>query len=764
MSDAEKRTFTDEEALNFHRYPTPGKIAIAATKPMATQRDLSLAYSPGVAVPVLAIAKDPDSVYEYTSKGNLVAVLSNGTAILGLGDLGALAAKPVMEGKGVLFKRFADVDAIDIEITATEPDEIITVVRNLGPTFGGINLEDIKSPECFIVEAALQELMDIPVFHDDQHGTAIISAAGLINVCHLTGRELKDVKVVLNGPGAAGIATLDLLKAMGVPHDNCIAVDTKGVVYRGRTEAMNQWKSAHAIETDKRTLQDALTGADVLIATSVKGAITQDDVKLMAKNPVIFAMANPDPEIRPEEVYAVRPDAIVATGRSDYPNQVNNVLGFPYIFRGALDVRARRVNMEMKIACANALALLAREDVPDEVAAAYHGVQLKFGPQYIIPTPFDPRLISYIPPFIAQAAMDTGVARKPILDMDAYRASLAQRLDPTAAFLQKLQGAVLSAPKKRIVFTEGEEPSVIRAAYAFQNAGLGSAILIGREELVHENMLSVGLIPSEAKLEILNARLSHRNSAYVDFLYERLQRVGYLRRDVQRLINQDRNAFGASMVALGDADGMVTGVTRAFDQVLEEVLQVIDPAPGGRIIGMSVVLAKGRTLFIADTSITEMPEAHDLVEIAKQAASAVRTLGYEPRVAFMSYSTFGNPMGLRSDRVRDAVAMLDGMEGIDFEYEGEMPPELALDPEARANYPFMRLTGPANVLIMPAVHSAAISTQLIQALGGATVIGPMLLGLDRAVQICPLSASVSKILSMATVCAFERQLAPEAES
>jgi malate dehydrogenase (oxaloacetate-decarboxylating)(NADP+) len=758
MSDAEKRTFTDEEALNFHRYPTPGKIAIAATKPMATQRDLSLAYSPGVAVPVLAIAKDPDAVYEYTAKGNLVAVLSNGTAILGLGDLGPLAAKPVMEGKGVLFKRFADVDAIDIEISATDPDEIITVVKNLGPTFGGINLEDIKSPECFIVEAALQELMDIPVFHDDQHGTAIISAAGLINVCHLTGRELKDVKVVLNGPGAAGIATLDLLKAMGVPHENCIAVDSKGVLYKGRAEAMNQWKSAHAIETDKRTLAEALEGADVLIATSVKGAITQDDIKRMAPNPVIFAMANPDPEIRPEEVYEVRPDAIVATGRSDYPNQVNNVLGFPYIFRGALDVRARQVNMEMKIACANALAMLAREDVPDEVAAAYHGVQLKFGPQYIIPTPFDPRLIWYIPPFIAQAAMDTGVARKPIEDMEAYRASLAQRLDPTAAFLQKLQGAVLSEPKKRIVFTEGEEPSVIRAAYAFQNAGLGTAILIGREELVHENMLAVGLDPAEVKLEILNARLSHSNAAYVDHLYERLQRVGYLRRDVQRLINQDRNAFGASMVALGDADGMVTGVTRAFDQVLEEVLQVVDPAPGGRIIGMSVVLAKGRTLFIADTSITEMPEAEDLVEIAREAARAVRILGYEPRVAFMSYSTFGNPMGLRSDKVRDAVALLDEIDGVDFEYEGEMPPELALEPTARGNYPFMRLTGPANVLIMPAVHSAAISTQLIQSLGGATVIGPILLGLDRAVQICPLSASVSKILQMATVCAYERQL------
>jgi malate dehydrogenase (oxaloacetate-decarboxylating)(NADP+) len=757
MSDAEKRTFTDEEALSFHKYPTPGKIAIAATKPMATQRDLSLAYSPGVAVPVLKIAEDPEAAYDYTSKGNLVAVISNGTAILGLGNLGALASKPVMEGKGVLFKRFADVDAIDIEVSATDPDEIITVVKNIGVTFGGINLEDIKSPECFRIETELQELLDIPVFHDDQHGTAIICAAGLINACHITGRDVKDVKVVLNGPGAAGIATLELIKAMGVHPANVVAVDRTGVLWRGRSEDMNQWKSAHAIDTDKRTLADALDGADVFIGLSVKGALTQDLVKTMAPNPIIFAMANPDPEILPEEVYAVRPDAIVATGRSDYANQVNNVLGFPYIFRGALDVRARRVNMEMKIACAQALAALAREDVPDEVAAAYHGVQLKFGPQYIIPTPFDPRLIWYIPPFIAQAAMDTGVARKPILDMDAYRASLAQRLDPTAAFLQKLQGAVLKGPKRRIVFAEGEEPSVIRAAYAFQAAGLGHALLVGREGLVRENMLTAGLDPTETNLEIVNARLSDRNPEYVDFLYERLQRQGFLKRDVQRLINQDRNSFAASMVALGHAHGMVTGVTRSYDQVLEEVLRVIDPAPDGRVMGMSVVLAKGHTLFIADTNVTEMPEADELVEIAMEAARTVKTLGYTPRVAFMSYSTFGNPMGLRSEKVRDAVAMLDEMD-VDFEYEGEMPPELALDPSRRVNYPFMRLTGPANVLIMPAIHSAAISTQLVQALGGATVIGPLLLGLTRSVQIAPLSASVSRILQMATLAAYEQDV------
>lgn len=755
MSDAEKRTFTDEEALSFHRHPTPGKIAIVPTKPMATQRDLSLAYSPGVAVPVLAIAEDPDKAYDYTSKGNLVAVISNGTAILGLGNLGALASKPVMEGKSVLFKRFADVDSIDVEVSATDPDEIITVVKNIGVTYGGINLEDIKSPECFRIETELQELLDIPVFHDDQHGTAIISAAGLLNACKITGRELADVKLVLCGAGAAGIASLELMKAMGVRSENCIAVDNTGVIYRGRSESMNQWKSAHAVDTDKRTLAEALEGADVFLGLSVKGAVTADMVAAMAPNPIIFAMANPDPEITPEEVHAVRSDAIMATGRSDYPNQVNNVLGFPYIFRGALDVRARRVNMEMKIACAQALAMLAREDVPDEVAAAYHGLQLKFGPDYIIPTPFDPRLIWYIPPFVAQAAMDTGVARKPIENMDAYRAQLAQRLDPTAAFLQKLQGSVLSGPKKRVVFAEGEEPSVIRAAYAFQTAGLGEAILVGREELVAENMRTVGLSPEGAGLKVINARVSDHNPEFAEYLYERLQRQGYLMRDVQRLVNQDRNTFAACMVALGHADAMVTGVTRSYDQVLDEVLRVIDPAAGGRVMGMSVLLGKGHTLFIADTNVTEMPEAEDLVEIALEAAQAVKALGYTPRLAFMSYSTFGNPMGDRSEKVREAVAMLDEMD-LDFEYEGEMPPALALEPERRGNFPFMRLTGPANVLIMPAIHSAAISTQLVQAFGGATVVGPILLGLEKSVQICPLSASVSRILQLATLAAYDQ--------
>jgi malate dehydrogenase (oxaloacetate-decarboxylating)(NADP+) len=754
--ETEKRTFTDEEALAFHSQPTPGKIGVHATKPMATARDLSLAYSPGVAVPVLAIAANPDLAYDYTSKGNLVAVITNGTAILGLGDLGALASKPVMEGKSVLFKRFADVDSIDIEISSRDPAEIITVVKNIGVSFGGINLEDIKSPECFIIEQELQELLDIPVFHDDQHGTAIICTAGLINACAITGRKLEDVKVVLNGPGAAGIATLELIKAAGVRPENCIAVDLGGVLYRGRTEGMNQWKSAHAVDTPLRTLTEVIKGADVFLGLSAKGALTQDMVRSMAPSPIIFAMANPDPEITPEEVHAVRDDAIVATGRSDYPNQVNNVLGFPYIFRGALDVRARRVNHEMKIACANALAQLAREDVPDEVSAANQGSHLKFGPQYIIPSPFDPRLIWYIPPFVAQAAMDTGVARKPIADMDAYRASLAQRADPAAAFLQKVSSAVLgSEKKKRIVFAEGEEPSVIRAALAFENQGYGKAILCGREELVKENMQALGLDFAECNLEIINARVSDRSPHYVDFLYERLQRKGFLKRDVQRLINQDRNSFAASMLALGHADGMVTGVTRNFDVALEEVQRVIDPTPGGRVLGLSVVLAKGRTLFVADTSVTELPDSQDLVEIAIEAAHAVKRLGHTPRVAFLSYSTFGNPRGPRGEKVRSAVELMDARDDIDFEYEGEIPPELALDPQGHANYPFSRLTEPANVLIMPAIHSASISTKLVQALGGATVVGPLVLGLCRPVQICQLSASVSQILTMATFAAFD---------
>ncbi|MCA1934224.1 MAG: NADP-dependent malic enzyme [Asticcacaulis sp.] len=750
----DKTKVSDEEALNFHQYPTPGKIGLQPTKPMATQRDLALAYSPGVAVPVRKIAENPDAAYDYTSKGNTVAVISNGTAILGLGNLGALASKPVMEGKAVLFKRFADIDSFDIEVATQDPDEFITVVKNITASFGGINLEDIKSPECFIIESALQDLADIPVFHDDQHGTAIIAAAGLINALEITGRRIEDTKVVLCGAGAAGLSSIGLIKAMGVKPENTTVVDIHGVVYKGRTVEMDQWKSVHATDTDKRTLAEAMVGADVVLGLSAKGVITPEMVATMAPQPIIFAMANPDPEITPEDVAKVRDDAIVATGRSDYPNQVNNVLGFPYIFRGALDVRARRVNHEMKLAAAMALAQLAREDVPDEVAAAYQGRHLKFGKDYIIPTPFDPRLIWYIPPFVAQAAMDTGVARKPIEDMDSYRKTLEKRLDPSAGFLQNITATVRSRPSKRIVFAEGEDISVIRAAHAFKAQGLGTPILCGRENLVTANMRAAGLDPAEEDIEIVNARLSHRNSAYSQLLYSRLQRKGFLKRDVDRLINQDRNSFAAAMVLSGHADGMVTGVTRSFDQAFEEVLRVVDPAPGGRVMGLSIVLARGKTVFIADTTVAELPDPEELVEIAVEAAMAVRGMGHTPRVAFMSYSTFGNPAGERSDRVAKAVELLE-QRGVDFEFEGEMPPDVALDPALWANYPFQRLTAPANILVMPAIHSASISTKLVQALGGATVVGPLLLGLSKPVQICQLSDSVTKILTMATFAAYD---------
>lgn len=745
-------SFTDQEALDFHSHPTPGKIGVTATKPMVTQRDLSLAYSPGVAVPVKAIAEDADLAYDYTSKGNMVAVISNGTAILGLGNLGAMASKPVMEGKSVLFKRFADVDSIDIEVETEDTEEFCRTVRAIGHTFGGINLEDIGSPECFVIESRLREELDIPVFHDDQHGTAIIAAAGMINACHITGRKLEDLTVAVSGAGAAGLSCAGLIRHLGVKAENILMCDRKGVIYKGRSESMDQFKSAFAVETEKRTLAEAMDGADCVLGLSVQGAITKEMVASMADNPIIFAMANPDPEITPEEIKSVRDDAIIATGRSDYPNQVNNVLGFPYIFRGALDVRARGINEEMKVAAAQALAELAREDVPDEVAAAYHGARPSFGPDYIIPTPFDPRLISFVPPFVAQAAMDTGVARKPIEDMDAYRESLAQRQDPTASFVQGIQNAVRKK-KKRIVFNEGEEPAVIRAAWAFQNAGLGKAILIGREEQIESNMRHMSI--PEGALEIVNARLSDRNPEYTDFLYERLQRKGYLRRDAQRLVNRDRNVFGGCMVALGDADGMVTGTTRNYDVALRDAKMVVNQIPGKPVIGMSMVISRGQTVFIADTNVVELPSAEELADIAVEAAHAAQTLGFTPRVAFLSYSVFGNPMGERSAKVREAVSILDSRGDIGFEYEGDISADMALRPDHKFLYPFSRLTGPANVLVMPAIHSASISTNLLGSLGGATVFGPILLGFEKPVQIASLGATVSDLVNLATIAAFD---------
>jgi len=750
MSEFEKLSKTDEESLALHRAWPPGKVAMQPTKPMATQRDLALAYSPGVAAPVRAIAENPDAVYDYTSKGNTVAVVSNGTAILGLGNLGPAASKPVMEGKAVLFKRFADIDSFDLEISYTDPDRFVDCVAGFGDSFGGINLEDIKSPECFEIEERLREALDIPVFHDDQHGTAIIAAAGLMNACALTDRKLEEARVVLIGAGAAGLSVLELIKSLGVQDENVIIVDQKGVVHSERND-LHERVRRHVRKTALRTLEEALEDADVMLGLSAGGIVSQAMVKSMAADPIIFAMANPSPEIMPDLIKAVRSDAIIATGRSDFPNQVNNVLGFPYIFRGALDVRAKTINEEMKLAAAHALADLARQDVPDEVSEANASQGLKFGRDYIIPSPFDPRLISFIPPYVARAAVESGVARIEMEDETQYRRTLARRLDPTAALQQRVTDAI-KGRGKRIVFAEGEEPSVIRAAYAFQNQGLGKAILVAREDVACANMRELGLPDDE--LEIINARLSDRNADYADFLYERLQRRGYLRRDVQRLVNNDRNVFSACMLRFGDADGMVSGVTRHFTNTLADIRLVLDEAPGGRLIGLSIAVAKGRTLVIADTNVTEFPDGEGLAEIAEGAARAARRLGLEPRVAFLSYSSFGNPPGDRTAKVQRAVELLDER-GADFEYEGELAADIALNPDHHRVYPFSRLSDAANVLVMPAVHSASISTRLLKSAGGATLTEGLLIGLEKSVQIARVGSSVSDIVNLAGLASFD---------
>ena len=745
-----KTKVTDEEALAFHLEPTPGKFEITATVPMTTQRDLSLAYSPGVAVPCLAIAENPGLAYDFTNKGNLVAVISNGTAVLGLGNLGALGSKPVMEGKAVLFKRFADVNSIDIELDTEDPDEFCKAVKLMGPTFGGINLEDIKAPECFIIEQRLKEEMDIPVFHDDQHGTAVICAAGLINALHLSGKKIEDVKIVLNGAGAAGIACLELLKSMGAKNENCIMCDTKGVIYQGRTEGMNQWKSAHAVITDARTLDEAMKGCDVFLGVSAKGAVTPSMVASMADNPVIFAMANPDPEITPEEAHEVRVDAIVATGRSDYPNQVNNVLGFPYLFRGALDIHARAINDEMKIACAHALAQLAREEVPDEVALAY-GKNLTFGRDYIIPTPFDPRLIHRIPPAVAKAGMDTGVARRPIIDIEAYEISLKSRMDPTASILRGLNIRARTA-QARMIFAEGDDPRVLRAAVNYQRSGLGKALVVGRASDVKAKLEEAGLADATRELEVVNAANTPHLETYKSFLYDRLQRKGFDRSDIHRLASRDRHVFSALMLAHGHGDGLVTGVTRKSAHILERINHVFDADAAHGAAGITAILHKGKIVFIADTLVHEWPDESDLATIAERAVVVARDMGLEPRVAFVSFSTFGYPISERAEKMHLAPKVLDER-GVDFEYEGEMTVDVALNAESQKQYPFSRLTGPANILVVPARHSASISVKLMQEMGDATVIGPILAGVDESIQVCSTSATANDILNMAILAA-----------
>lgn len=742
---------TAQEALAFHASGKPGKLEITPTKPLATQRDLSLAYSPGVAIPVHAIAENPALAYDYTNKGNLVAVVSNGTAILGLGNLGALASKPVMEGKAVLFKRFADIDSIDLCVNTEDVDAFINSVRYLGPSFGGINLEDIKAPDCFIIEEKLKELLDIPVFHDDQHGTAIIAAAGFLNALELTGRDIRDVKLVLNGAGAAGIACLDLLVALGLPKANATLCDTKGVIFQGRKDGMNQWKSAYAQKTKARTLADALVGADAFFGLSAKGAVTQDMVRTMADKPIIFAMANPDPEITPEDVYAVRSDAIVATGRSDYPNQVNNVLGFPFIFRGALDVQATTINEAMKIAAAKAIASLARAEVPDQVAAAYHGERPSFGPGYIIPAPFDSRLLSHVPTAVAKAAMDSGVARKPIVDIDAYIARLKGRLDPVASWLQATFDAVRRDPK-RVVFAEGEDPAVIRAANTVLTQAFGRPILVGSSKVIGERFRELG-IPLKKDFELIDPANSPYLEEFTDYLYARLQRRGYLKRDCQRLVTNERNVFAALMVTHGYADAMVSGATRNWTSVYTDVKRVMDEMPGRHVIGVSLALIRGRAVLIADTSIHDLPNAEQLSNIAVEAARAARNLGIEPRVALLTYSTFGQPRGERSDQVREAVRILDERR-VDFEYDGDMAADVALNRDLMRHYPFCRLSDTANVLVMPAFHSASISTKMLKELGGATLIGPLIVGLSHSVQICPFGSTDADIVNMAALAAY----------
>ena len=742
-----------EDAITFHTTGRPGKLEITPTKPLNTQRDLSLAYSPGVAEPCLIINKDPETAYDYTAKGNLVAIISNGTAVLGLGNIGAVASKPVMEGKAVLFKKFADLDGIDLEIDTEDPDKFVEAVSLLGPSFGGINLEDIAAPECFIIEQRLREIMDIPVFHDDQHGTAIITAAGLMNALHLTGRDFKDIKVVCNGAGSASIACVELIKAIGVPHNNIILVDRTGVIYQGREEGMNQWKSAHAVKTNTRSLDEAIEGADVFLGLSVSGAVTKEMVKKMADEPIIFAMANPDPEILPEDAKAARSDAIIATGRSDYPNQVNNVLGFPYIFRGALDVRASAINEEMKIAAANAIAMLAREDVPDEVNNAYSGQPLKFGREYIIPAPFDPRLISAISSAVAQAAMDTGVARKPIKDMQAYKNELSARLDPTASFLQEIYKRI-SAKNARVVFAEGEEEVVIRAALAFRNNGYGQPILVGREHRIKQAIEQLGLDGAD-DLPITNAKISDQNDVYTESLYTKLQREGYLYRDCQRMVNLDRNIFGACMVVNEEADALVTGVTRSFKVSFEHVRRVIDSKDEEIFVSCSMLISKGRTVFLGDTSIYERPTADQLAQIAISVSKQAKLMGHTPRVALLSFSNFGNPSGPSTDHIVQAIKKLDSMD-VDFEYDGEMSAEVALNYDLqKQRYPFCRLTGPANILIMPGLHSANISFKLMQQLGGGSVIGPMLMGSQHPFQIVQMGAQVNDIVNAAAMAVYE---------
>ena len=747
--------YTDQEALDYHNSGKSGKIEILSSKPMTSKRDLALAYSPGVAAPVKMIAKNPDAAYDYTTKGNLVAVISNGSAILGLGNLGALAAKPVMEGKAVLFKRFADIDAIDLEVDSSDVNEIINCIASLGKSFGGINLEDIAAPDCFVIEQKLKEKLDIPIFHDDQHGTAIITLAALINALDISDKSIKDIKVVVNGAGASAIACANLFKSNGVPNENIVMLDRKGVLYRGR-DNLDQWKSAHAIDTKLRTLKDAIKGADVFLGLSTKNVLSKDMIKTMAKNPIVFALANPDPEINPEDVHEARDDAIVATGRSDYPNQVNNFIGFPYIFRGALDVRAKTINEEMKVAAAHAIAELTRENVPDEVAAAMGGERPKYGKEYIIPSTFDPRLISVIPVAVAKAAMKSGVARKKIEDLEVYKDQLRQRLDPSITIMQGINSQI-KKNKKRVVFADGEDENTLKAAIAFKNNGLGIPVLIAKKEIVKKKLKEIGL-DENYNIEIINSTDNEKREKYAKFLYGKIQRKeGLLERDCDRLVRNDRVVWGTCMVSCGDVDAMVTGNTRRYTSTLDKVKRVVDPRSGEVIFGLIIMVNRGRTVFIADITVHEIPTAEQLSQIAISCARVARLFGFNPKVAFLSHSTFGTPKTSSTKNLRDAVEILKEKK-VDFKFDGEMQPDVALNEEYKELYPFSEIVGNANILIMPGRHSAAISYKLMKSLSAVKVVGPLLVGLGEPIEIAPLRSSTSDIINLASVAAYSSDI------
>ncbi len=749
------KKYTDQEALDFHTQGKPGKIEIISSKQLSTKRDLSLAYSPGVAVPCVEISKNPQTAYDYTSKGNLVAVISNGSAILGLGNLGALASKPVMEGKSVLFKRFADIDSIDIEIDSSDSEDIIKTIKNISCSFGGINLEDIAAPDCFIIEEKLKELVDIPIFHDDQHGTAIITTAGLINALDISGKSIKDIRIVVNGAGASAIACTELFKNSGVPNENVTMCDRKGVIYRGRPDGMDQWKSKHAVDTKNRTLAEAINGADVFLGLSGPGALTQEMVKTMAKNPIIFACANPEPEIRPEKVLEVRDDAIIATGRSDYPNQVNNLIGFPYIFRGALDVQAKIINEEMKVAAAQAIAELAREDVPDEVVAAYGGDRPHYGKEYIIPSTFDPRLITTISMAVAKAAMDSGVAKRPIKDFDQYANELEARLDPSVGLMQGIN-AKIKKSKKRIVFAEGEDEESLKAAVAFKNYGLGEPVLIANKDKLKESLKKIGL-DENYKIEVTNSTDTEKSEKYKNYLYEKLQRKGVLEKECDKMVKSDRVTWGSCMVACGDADGMVAGNTRHFSATVEKLSQSVGTRDNEMLFGLCIYVSKGKTILIADTNVNEFPTSEELVEIAISSARVAEILGFDPKVAFLSHSTFGQPETDRTKRVRKAVEILEKKK-VNFLFDGEMQPDVALNPKFQGTYPFSKIVGNANILIMPSIHAAAVSTKMLKELGGGKVIGPLLIGLAQPIEVAPLRSSSSEILNLASIAAYSSEV------